>query len=54
VDGVLATEAAVLREGKFLFHLLFVARGLARDALAIAALQLSHVVLDLAHSVSRN
>ena len=49
VDGVLAAEAAILRKRKFLFHLLFIARSLTRDALTVAALQFGHVVLDLAH-----
>lgn len=52
MDGVLAAEAAVLGERELLFHFLLVARRLARDALALATLQLGHVVLDLAHTGS--
>lgn len=51
MHGILAAEAAILRKRELLFHFLLVAGSLARDAIALGALQFSHVFLDLAHTV---
>lgn len=48
--GVLAAELAELGERELLLHFLLVALRIVRDAATHRALQLRHIVLDLAHS----
>lgn len=53
MESILLAEFAVLLERKFLLDLLLVALGVVRDAATFRALQLGHVVLDLAHKENK-
>jgi hypothetical protein len=51
MGGVLLAEAAVLREGKLLLYLLFVALRVVGNTPASTTLEFCHVVFDLAHTL---
>ena len=50
MGGILLAEAAIFAQFKLFFHLFLVALGVVCDASTGTALELRHVVFDLAHT----